>query len=507
MDGLGFQESLGQATFAHPKSGVTYRISKEKNQTVFEFLRSNQRRQQDDLRGKRRLDYFIGSGAAGRSYISVVEGHLFQAPVSYYAQTRKWDISPGFQEYDHAHLSRPIEVRCLECHASRLKPIAGTQNGFTEPPFLEEGVSCERCHGSGAGHVSRKQNQDPMGLPDIVNPVKLEPSRRDSVCSNCHLSGEARIRKAGSDKLAFRSGDLLSEHVLSFVWSDKQTDNLTVTSHVEKLSQSRCQQASETRLWCGSCHSVHKTIAASARVEHYRRKCLACHENEGCKASRETRAQAADNCLACHMPKSPTVDVGHTVFTDHSIPRRLRPQTKGSVKVSGTTLQPFGFSAATSRDLGLAYAEVATVQKHRAFAERSFELLKGVENQLSSDAPALLQLAFHHDGKQDRNKATQLYRRTLAVDPSEIVALLNLGALLAQQQQFQEAISLWQDALKRNPGLETASVYLALARLRTGNAFLAREHLLRALEFNPDSRMIREMLANLGSVPSGKNSK
>ena len=175
--------------------------------------------------------------------------------------------------------------------------------------------------------------------------------------------------------------------------------------------------------------------------------------------------------------------------------------------VSGTTLKPFGISAATSRDLGLAYAEVATVQNYRAFAERSFELLKGVENQLSNDAPALLQLAFHYDGKQDRNKATQLYTRTLAVDPSEIVALLNLGALLAQQQQFQEAISLWQDALKRNPGLETASVYLALARLRTGNAFLAREDLLRALEFNPDSRMTREMLANLGSVPSGKNSK
>ena len=505
MEGSAFQESLAQAKFVHAQSGVTYRILKEKTQTFFEYLREGKQTPRDDLRGKVRLDYFIGSGAAGRSYVSVLGGHLFQAPVSYYGQTGKWDISPGFQEYDHAHLSRPIEVRCLECHASRLQPIAGTQNGFTEPPFLEEGVSCERCHGSGAGHALRKQNQDPMGLPDIVNPVKLEPSRRDSVCSNCHLSGEARIRKAGSG--TFRPGDLLSEHVLSFVWSDKQTDNLTVTSHVEKLSQSRCQQVSGTRLWCGSCHSVHKTIAASARVEHYRQKCLACHENSGCKASRETRAQAADNCLSCHMPKSPTVDVGHTVFTDHSIPRRLHARTTESVKVSGTTLQPFGISAATSRDLGLAYAEVATVQKHRAFAERSFELLKGVENQLSNDAPALLQLAFHYDGKQDRNKATQLYTRTLAVDPSEIVALLNLGALLAQQQQFQKAISLWQDALKRNPGLETASVYLALARLRTGNAFLAREDLLRALEFNPDSRMTREMLANLGSVPSGKNSK
>lgn len=507
MEGSAFRESLSEAKFLHTQSGVTYRIFKEKTQTVYEYLREGKQSPRDDLRGKGRLDYFIGSGSAGRSYVSVLGGHLFQAPVSSYAQTGKWDISPGFQQYDHAHLSRPIEVRCLECHASQLQPIEGAQNRFAETPFLEAGVSCERCHGRGAGHVSRKQNRDPMGLPDIVSPAKLDPARRDSVCSNCHLSGEARILKAGRAHSTFKPGDLLSDYVLSFVWSDRQT-NLTVTSHVEKLSQSRCQQSSGTRLWCGSCHSPHAVIPASESAQHYRQKCLTCHENAGCTGDKEARARAADNCISCHMLKSPTVDVGHTVFTDHSIPRRPPTLAEQNSRLAGTSLRAFGTVAASSRDLGLAYAEAAAGQKNVAFAERSFESLKRVEGTLSDDAPALLQLAFLYDGKTDREKAVQLYRKALAADPSQVVALLNLGALLAQQQQFQEAISLWQEALKQNPGLETASIYLALASLRTGKAFLARKELLKALEFNPDSNMIRKLLAELGrESPPGKNRK
>ena len=507
MEGSVFQESLAQAKFVHAQSGVTYRTFEEKVQTFFEYLREGKRSPRDDLRGKVRLDYFIGSGAAGRSYVSVLGGHLFQAPVSYYSQTGKWDISPGFQEYDHAHLSRPIEVRCLECHASQLQPIQGTQNRFAETPFLEAGISCERCHGQGAGHVLRKQNRDPMGLPDIVNPAKLAPARRDSVCSNCHLSGEARILKAERAHSTFKPGDLLSDYVLSFVWSDRQTNNLTVTSHVEKLSQSRCRQSSGTRLWCGSCHSPHAVIPASERAQHYRQKCLACHQDTGCTGRKEARARAADDCISCHMPKSPTVDVGHTVFTNHSIPRRPPELAEQNSRLAGTSLRAFGTAAASSRDLGLAYAEAATGQKNAAFAERSFEHLKSIEGMLSGDAPALLQLAFLYDGKQDRERAMQLYRKALAADPSQVVALLNLGALLAQQQQFQEAISLWQEALRQNPGLETASIYLAQASLRTGKALLAREELLKALEFNPDSAMIRKLLAELATEPPDKNRK
>jgi hypothetical protein len=104
MEGSAVQESLAKAKFVHPQAGVTYRIFKEKTQTFFEYLRDGKQSPRGDLRGRGRLDYFIGSGSAGRSYVSVLGGHLFQAPVSYYAQTGKWDISHSAV---NVHLSIP----------------------------------------------------------------------------------------------------------------------------------------------------------------------------------------------------------------------------------------------------------------------------------------------------------------------------------------------------------------------------------------------------------------
>ena len=215
--------------------------------------------------------------------------------------------------------------------------------------------------------MSRKQNQEPMGLPDIVNPFKLDPARRDSVCSNCHLSGEARILKAGRTQLDFQTGRS-SVGSRSFVCVVRQTNEqphgdqscgkaLSEPVPAVERDPTVVRELSQLRM---------RTIPASERVEHYRQKCLACHEDAGCKSQPEARAQAANNCFSCHMPKSPTVDVGHTVFTDHSIPRRPPQLAEQKFQVGGNVATgPFGTSAASSRDLGLAYAEVATGQKNR----------------------------------------------------------------------------------------------------------------------------------------------
>ena len=38
------------------------------------------------MSGQRQVEYFIGSGAAGRSYLWAIERFLFQAPVTWYSQ-------------------------------------------------------------------------------------------------------------------------------------------------------------------------------------------------------------------------------------------------------------------------------------------------------------------------------------------------------------------------------------------------------------------------------------
>src|SRR2546430_727150 len=42
------------------------------------------------------VDYALGSGARGYSYLSDRDGFVFQSPVSWYSDKQVWDASPGF---------------------------------------------------------------------------------------------------------------------------------------------------------------------------------------------------------------------------------------------------------------------------------------------------------------------------------------------------------------------------------------------------------------------------
>ena len=140
------------------------------------------------LRGNKALSYFVGLGRRGAELPDRADGFLFQAPVAYYARESKWELSPGYSAAMAIRISRGrFMPGCLTCHASYLKPVEGTQNRYGSPAFEEGGVACERCHGDVESHDA------------IVNPAKLAPDRRDSVCAQCHLSGEARVQRAGTD--------------------------------------------------------------------------------------------------------------------------------------------------------------------------------------------------------------------------------------------------------------------------------------------------------------------
>ena len=117
----------------------------------------------------------------------------------------KVGVSPGYERDSVSRWNRAVEPSCLACHASQTNWREGSQNQYSDPPFAQDGVGCERCHGPGSLHIE--------GKGKMVNPAKLEPARRDSVCSQCHLSGEARVERAGRKFADYRPGDVLSEFV------------------------------------------------------------------------------------------------------------------------------------------------------------------------------------------------------------------------------------------------------------------------------------------------------
>ena len=481
----GFGESFEKGGFSHAPSGVRYRVYQDKDTPSFAFDLTDAAPR---IQGTRPLEYFVGSGTVGRSYLFSIDRFLYQAPVSYYSSTHRWDLSPGYQDSDRLHLTRPVEPACLRCHASRLQPLPGTLNGYADPPFLEGGIGCERCHGPGEGHIK--------GGPGIVNPRKLQPDRRDSVCAQCHLTAAARIDNPERDLGSFRAGEPLSDYVSVFVWSGAPAE-MKVTSHFEKLAESRCKIASGDRLWCGSCHNPHSPPVADQKASFFRTKCLECHARAvPCKASAQVRARNDNRCVDCHMPKNPVIDVAHAVYTDHSIPRRAGAPARQQVS-SNRILKPFGSSKASDRDLGLAYALVVEDERNPVYEARAFELLRTAIARQPDDAPALAQLAHLYGYRGQEDQAVALYERALRADPTQVVAATNLATYLMKRGRADEAMQLWSDVLKRSPGLEIARMNLALARRLAGDSSSAEQVLRDGLNLNPGATEMRRLLNQL----------
>ena len=487
-----FPARFQTTSFQHASSGILYRIYRDGNVQHMAFESTRPAKDQDAFHGSRRLEYYIGSGAAARGYIFSMEGYWFQSPVSYYSRRRKWDVAPGYEQDKSLDISRPVERECLECHASRVQHVAGTKNKYRGAPFLEGAIGCERCHGPGAAHVNRMSAGAAAGSNEIVNPARLEPVQRDSVCARCHLTGEINVARLGRSLSGFQPGDVLSDHTVAFVWSPPEDDSIKVIGHFERLWQSRCKQVSGNSLWCGTCHDPHSVPSDAERAEHFRAKCLACHASK-LNAGHARLAERRDNdCTSCHMPNTRARDGGHSAFTDHSIPRT--PHRKRRPAEARRELVPFWTGSGADRELGLAYARLALREQDRSYAIRAFQFLEKVQSR--NDPQVAMQLAFLYDRRGDQAKAMELYRHAASLDPSLLTATVNLGGKLALQGRYQEASKLWEDALARNAGLEAARINSAIAHRRLGNEADARKQLLKVLEFSPGSQAARKLLRN-----------
>jgi hypothetical protein len=482
-----FTESFDGASFSDPTSGAKYRISAGPAGYQMEFSRGD-----SGVQGRRLLEWFVGSGRVGRSYLSSLDGFLFQAPVSYYSLREKWDISPGYQQHSFIHLTRAVGTGCLQCHASRLQAVAGTQNRFMAPPFLEGGISCERCHGPGKRHVARMTSGNLKSPDEIVNPAKLDPARRDSVCAQCHLTGAARISRSNA-RDGYRPGELLTDYATYFVWSSSDSPIMSANSHFEKLQQSSCKRASGDRLWCGSCHDPHAEPTAAARADFYRTRCQKCHEPSACKEDSKARRAAQDDCISCHMPKGQIRDTEHAVFTDHAIPRREpRPADSSAVKRS---LVSFWKTPADERDLGLAYATVAGADS--GLRQQAFDLLRKAEARNPEDVLVLTQLAQLYDQAGAEDQAMALSERIVRLDPSQAPVAVNLATYYIKRGRAREAMRLWTDSLSRNPGLTSVRMNLAVAQYQAGDPAAAEATVLKALEYDPDQETMRRLLSEI----------
>jgi tetratricopeptide (TPR) repeat protein len=486
------KERFDRTVFRDSSGAYTYRVGQEAGKYFFEF---QQQGAKEPIQGRRQLEYFVGSGSAARSYLLNVNGFLYEAPVAYYNNPASWNSAPGYAGFDYPYLTRPIQQGCLQCHASAIQRTPGTQNAYNSPPFREGGVACERCHGPGSDHMATGES--------MVNPAKLPAARRDSICGQCHLSGEMRVPKPGRDDGDFRPGEVLADSLTVFVRAGTLSP-LRVTSHVENLAQSACKRASGEKLWCGTCHDPHSVPDANEKAAYFRSKCLGCHQTSDCRGTRSARQANSDLCTACHMPRNPPSDVDHVVFTDHSIRRRALssggpvsangPQKMTGSPAAGADLLLFGGGEANTRDLGLAYAMVGLREENETYITRAFYLLQEAAARGAADSQALAYLAqFYRDRKDDAH-ALPLYEESWRMDPTQPAVAAALGAYWMQLGNRDQAVLFWNHALAISPTQLLVRVNLAAALLRTGQTEQARATLEKALEFNPSFQPARDLL-------------
>lgn len=451
------------------------------------------------------MDYVVGSGQRAFAYLHQRGELLFMSPLNWYAQSRQWDLSPGYAPDDPRRFDRRITDDCLACHAGRLAAQGRALDRYKTPPFHEMSIGCENCHGPGTEHVSlhksasgRAEAADP-----IVNPACLEPTRRESVCYQCHLQAPVRIPRYGRSDLDFRPGQHVEE-IWSFLLEESSVseDGRTrAVSHVQQMHASRCFIESQGRLGCISCHDPHRVPSESERVAFYRRRCLECHEGPDeahCSASAESRSARDNDCTACHMPRRDANNISHVTQTDHRVLKEPEAASVDSDSGSdGLTLFRYGDVDLEpwERDRALALgAWMYLSKKGRPRPPQLAQILTGVLKKAPGDGASLTVLAAMAMDNQQLERARGYYERALEAPDAKEAALLGLLKISYLSSEWERGLEYADRFLEIHPGHAQAHAMRADILRALGRTQEGIEAAQQALRFNPTLIPVRQWL-------------
>ena len=249
------------------------------------------------------IEYAIGQGRMGQTYLVQRGGNFYESRVSFYGETKILDFTtgspvvPASLEEAFGHLLSNSEVvSCFSCHSN------GATNGQKlELNKLVHGVTCESCHGPGAPHLVAVKAGEP-GYKSIFNPGRLSGDEQtQQFCALCHR---------GNDEFS--------------VLQSMGIDNVRFQPY--RIFHSKCY-SDDRNIRYTACHNPHEPLREEAG--YYDSRCLTCHALKGRPSSPGSQSScpvATKECVSCHMPKV-ELKAAHFKFTDHYI-RIVKPGEK-----------------------------------------------------------------------------------------------------------------------------------------------------------------------------------
>lgn len=480
-------------TFVDETSGVRYRMTLRDGRAMMrQFVLDPAGR--EIAADEREMVYVIGSGNHSRSYVTEVDGRLYEMPVCWYPQASTWDYCPGFERHN-GHFGRKITASCVFCHNGRMVLAEGEDNRY-EGEF-PSGIDCERCHGPGRRHVERWAGEPARGNgeadPTIVNPARLPADRRMHVCFQCHLGDSRateRVSHLSRKVESYRPGEKVTEVFVPFEYRDLVSDEIGVSAQAERFLRSRCFRESGGKLDCLSCHNPHSSVYRVDRpADAFTKVCLGCHAKEACKAP-----VAGDDCVSCHMQRLGPDDHPHALFTDHWIrrdpkagagePRKtlnVGPVLPAELKVLPPAVQAYYAGRAM---FGLA-TDYGPGPQRTGLLEASEAALRGAMAKGFDRAEgwfvlgkALVELGRPKD-------AVETYREVLRRDPVFPEADYRLARALAELGEIDAARRAYESALRTKANDARALAEIGHLELNAGKLAEALDLYDRSLAADP----------------------
>ena len=279
------------------------------------------------------LQYALGSGKSGMTYVTLLGRHLFEMRASYFPGQLKWKTTPG-QEGKARQPGMGADHTDVEAHQCILCHVTTLADGTNVPEKRFFGVGCEACHGAGGAHVAQMQKGVPASdagvQADIHRDISMErlgqwdAKRLNELCGNCHRTLPTPTA------------------------TPADPPDLRFTSRFQPyaLMLSRCFKESGNRLSCITCHNPHENT--SHDQSRYEAACLSCHSGSGNRQQATGNRQAApapatmrtaapasskgsngkvcpvnarSGCIGCHMPRKQMMATSMTGTTapDHFI--------------------------------------------------------------------------------------------------------------------------------------------------------------------------------------------